>query len=370
MTIEEKIGPLMVIGLSGLELTKAEAQFIASNNIGGVILFDRNIQDPKQVHSLCMSVHALKEKMSLKIPPFIGIDMEGGRVARLKAPFTEWPPLNKLGEIDSTSIAFKFSNAMGSELNAVGINLDFAPCVDVISNPENKVIGDRSISDDPEMVSKIASAIVRGYVKSNILACAKHFPGHGNTFVDSHEDLPVEEFTLEELENSHLIPFKKSFRARLDMVMTAHIKFPKIDNEWPVTLSEKFLKNIIRDDYRYKNLVISDDLDMKALRNHYSREEIAPQALKAGCDMILYCNEPESPEIAIESIKNALSENRLSSGRIEESFSRVEKIKKAKLDKLVYPSYEEAIKVIGHPDHMKLSRAISTGDIPEDLLTT
>ncbi|RME16030.1 MAG: beta-N-acetylhexosaminidase [Bdellovibrio sp.] len=363
----EKIGQLFVIGLEGPFLSEDEARFIVENNIGGVILFDRNCQSPDQIHQLCTDIYNLRFKQPEKLPLFIGIDMEGGRVQRLKPPFTQWPPLQRLEKLDSTSMAFKLALAMGQELRAAGINLDFAPCVDVLTNPQNQVIGDRSIGKDPEHVAKMSSALVRGYIKSGIVPCAKHFPGHGDTVADSHEELPVQDTSYEDLQKRELIPFKKVFRARLDMVMTAHIQFKNIDSEWPVTLSPHFIQDILRKDYRFRNLVITDDLDMKALTNHYSKEQIPVQALKAGCDLLLYCNDPESPQVALEALKKSLQDGQLSAQRVEESYSRVMHLKKTKLTPLTPLSWEDARKVIGHPDHLRLSKAINDGQILEDL---
>jgi beta-N-acetylhexosaminidase len=364
----DKIGQLLIIGLRDKVLTPDEAEFIVKNNIGGVILFARNIESPQQVSELCRQIQACRHKQYNKLPLFISIDNEGGRVARLKSPFTEWPPVAQLGKIDSTSVAFKFSYSMGQELRAVGINLDFAPCVDVFTNPKNTVIGDRAVSSDPEKVAKIASAVVRGYIKSGIIPCAKHFPGHGNTVIDSHLDLPVEDADMERLKSVELVPFKKVFRARLDMVMTAHIKFPKIDPEFPVTLSEKFIKGLIREELRYKNLIITDDLDMKALANNYPVEKIPVLALKAGCDMLLYCNVFEHPQIALDSVAKAVKDGVLKAGQIDESYNRVMSLKK---DMLVQPDpmeFAKASELIGHTNHKRLSEAIKTGIVPADLL--
>lgn len=366
----DRLGQLFFVGIQGTSLLPEESSFIAKNNIGGVVLFARNIESPQQVHKLCSEIQALRSQQKDKAPLFIGIDMEGGRVARLKAPFTQWPPLKKLGDLDSTSVAFKFAFDMGSELKAVGINLDFAPCVDVLTNPKNSVIGDRAISSDPEKVAKISSAIVRGYIKSNVLPCAKHFPGHGNTFIDSHEELPIEEASLEELEKASLIPFKKAFRARLDMVMTAHIKFTKIDPDFPVTLSKKFLQEMLRGQMRYRNLIISDDLDMKALAKYHSVEDIPVMALGAGCDILLYCNEPAHPPIALEAVKKAFNDGKLPAAPLEESLKRVLTLKRERLLQPVPPPFHEASKIIGHPDHLKLSKAIAEGIIPDELLNT
>lgn len=366
--MRDKIGQLMIIGLRDTTLSQDEAEFIVRNNIGGVILFPRNIESPEQLHRLCSSIQQLRHKTRDKLPLFISIDMEGGRVARLKKPFTEWPSLAKLGKLDSTSASFKMAMAMGEELAAVGINLDFAPCVDILTNPANKVIGDRSISADPEMVAKHASALVRGYIKAGIIACAKHFPGHGNTLVDSHEDLPIEQADMQRIKDVELVPFKKAFRARIDMVMTSHIRFPKIDPKWPVTLSEIFIKDLLRKELRYRNLIITDDLDMKALASHFDRAEIPVRALEAGCDILLYCNEFDRPEMALESVDNALKNGRLSAKQIDESYGRVAAIKKEAILKPDPLPWTQAAKQVGSDEHHRLAEGISSGQIPDDLL--
>lgn len=365
----EKLGQLLIIGIRGTSLTEGEAEFIIKNNIGGVILFSRNIESPEQVHALCTSIQALRHKMKDKLPLFIGVDQEGGRVARMKAPFTQWPPLSYIGKLDSTSVAFRFAMDMGTELNAVGINLDFAPCVDVLTNPKNEVIGDRSLSTDPEKVAKLASALVRGYIKSGIIPCAKHFPGHGNTLLDSHHDLPVEDVDIERLKSVELVPFKKVFRARLDMVMTAHIKFPKIDPEWPVTLSEKFLKDLLRGDLRYRSLIITDDLDMKALAANYPVEKIPVLALNAGCDILLYCNNFDHPQMALDSLAKAAKDHKINGKQIDESYGRIVTLKKDVLTKPDPADFKNARALIGAADHDRLSKAIRAGSVPADLLT-
>lgn len=362
------IGQHLIIGLSGKTLTSDEKKFIIENNIGGVILFSRNIESLEQVHALNTEIQALRHQMIDKAPLYISVDMEGGRVARLKAPFTTWPPLRKLGDLDSTSAAFKFSQMMGTELKAVGFNVDYAPCVDVYTNPKNEIIGDRSLGEDPELVAKIASALVRGYIKSEVEPCAKHFPGHGNTLLDSHEALPIEEKSLDELRTCEMIPFKKSFRARLNLVMMAHILYKKVDPEWPASLSEIWIKNILRDELKYRGLILSDDLDMKALTNHWDKETIAVQAMKATANILLYCNEPESPKIGLDAIEKALSDGVLPKNQIEAGHKMLLEHKRANLLHVDPPSLEEAKKMVGHPTHMRLSQAIASGDVPEELL--
>jgi beta-N-acetylhexosaminidase len=368
MSLKQIIGQHMFIGISGHALTHDEKQFIVENNIGGIVLFGRNVADPKQVHDLCAEIQSLRHKQSERAPLFIGIDMEGGRVARLKAPFTVWPPLKKLGDLDAPTVSFHFANRMGIELNAVGINLDFAPCVDVFTNPKNTVIGDRSVSADPEMVAKHTSALVRGYIKAEVMTCAKHFPGHGNTIIDSHEDLPVEQVDLARLESCELIPFKKAFKSRVDMVMTSHIKFPKIDPDWPVTLSEKFIKGIIRDEFRYRGLVITDDLGMKAMSNHYPLEEIPVRALQAGAELLLYCNEPAVPPQALDAIMDATAQGVLSEQELEVSYRRILEVKKTKIINPDPLPWSEVSGLIGSEEHQRIAAAIAQGVIPDGLV--
>lgn len=361
-------GQHFFIGISGHALTMEEKNFIVDNNIGGVVLFARNLADPKQIHDLCAEIQGLRHRMEDKAPLFIGIDMEGGRVARLKAPFTIWPPVRKLGDLDAPTVSFHYANKMGLEMKSVGINLDFAPCVDVYTNTANQVIGDRSLSSDPEIVAKHASALVRGYIKADMMTCAKHFPGHGNTLLDSHLDLPVEKISLAQLEARELIPFKRSFKARVDMVMTAHIMFPEIDAEWPATLSEFFIQKIIREECRYRGLVITDDLGMKAMANHYGEAEIPVRALKAGADLLLYCNEPDVPPRALEAVIEAVAQGSLDKTSLENSHRRILDLKKAKLTQPDPLPYAEAIKLIGNPEHLKIATAVAHGEIPDGLL--
>lgn len=359
MDLKQLIGQHILIGVSGLQLTESEKKFIVENNISGVVLFSRNVQNPQQVRNLCAEIQNLRHLTPAKTPLFIAIDMEGGRVARLKSPFTVWPPLKKLGDLDSPQTSYDFSFAMGQELKAVGINLDFAPCIDVFTNPGNTVIGDRAVSHDPEVVARHASALVRGFIKADVIPCAKHFPGHGDTIIDSHEDLPIEHADMNRLNSVELLPFKKAFKSQLNLLMTAHIRFPKIDPEWPVTMSEIFLKKILRQEMNYQGLVITDDLDMKALASHYDREMIPVRSLQAGADLVLYCNEPESPPRAIAGIRKAVEKGDLTREDLEKTYSKIINFKKEFIKNPDPIDWNEAVKLIGHPDHSKLSQQIA-----------
>lgn len=359
--MRDLIGQQMIIGLSGETLTQDEAQFIVENNIGGVILFDRNLKSVEQMHALITSIQQLRYKMPEQTPLFVSVDMEGGRVHRLKDPFTKWPAVKNLGDMGSSNVTFQFTQLMGRELKAMGFNLDYAPCVDVLMNPENEVIGDRALSSDPNEVAKLASAMVRGYIKSDVLTCAKHFPGHGYTSVDSHFDLPVDERTLMDLEKQgDLEPFKKVIKARVDMIMTAHIQYPNIDKQFPVTLSPLFIKQFLREALRYRGIVITDDLDMKALTKNFPIEDIPVLALQAGANMLLYCNEPNSPLKAVKSVARALADGQVTQETIRENYQLVIDTKVKKFKSPIEPfSMEKAMAIIGRKEHKEFAQNVA-----------
>jgi beta-N-acetylhexosaminidase len=366
--MNKTIGQLMIIGIAGESLTADEKSFIVENNIGGIILMGRNCKEPKQIHALCSEIQSLRHKMEDRAPLFIGVDMEGGRVHRLKEPFTKWPALKKLGDLDNSTVTFHFANKMGMELKAAGFNLDFAPSVDVLTNPTNTAIGDRALSSDYKMVDKHASALVRGYIKAEIITCAKHFPGHGNTVVDSHFELPIEQADLKRLQDVEMVPFKKAIKSRVDFLMMSHVMFPNVDKDNPVTFSSHFIQDIVRKDLRFKGLIISDDLDMKAMTNKWSKEEIPVKALKAGIEVLLYCNEPDSPVRAIEGVTEAVAQGVLDKNYLESVRRKILDFKKEKLAQPEPMSWDEAVKLIGHPDHLKLAAAINAGEVPAGLL--
>lgn len=369
MSLRAQIGQQLIIGLSGKSLTADEKKFIVENNIGGVVLFARNLETPEQIRELCAEVQSLRFQMPDKTPLLIGTDMEGGRVHRLPPPFTQWPALKKLGDLDNPTVAFHFSQRMGVEMMAVGINLDFAPCVDVYTNPKNTIIGDRAISNDPLKVERMVSALIRGYIKSGVVSCAKHFPGHGDTVIDSHLELPVEEATLDRLNAVELVPFKKALRSRVDMVMASHIHFKNIDPKWPVTFSEFFLKKMIREEMKFRGLVVTDDLGMKAIASHYDAETIPVRALQAGADILLYCNEPEAPQIAMESIIEAVVQGQLDKGELAASYRRIMDLKKIKLLAPDPKPIDQVKEIIGQKDHLELAQSIENGVMPQGLTT-
>src|SRR5687767_10323388 len=256
-------------------------------DLGGITVFNRlgNIETPDQVAGLAFDVRNLGQEM----PAWVGIDQEGGRVARLRSPFTEWPPMAVLGRSDDAALAKRFAGALAAELSAVGISLDYAPVLDIHTNPKNPVIGDRALGDKPDTVAKLGRVIIEELQRAGVAACGKHFPGHGDTATDSHVDLPLVEHPPDRLRAVEFVPFKAAIEARVAFIMTAHVLVTSVDDERPATLSRRIVTDILRDELGFEGVIVSDDLDMKAISNRYTGSEAAVAAIAAGCDAVLMC---------------------------------------------------------------------------------
>lgn len=342
-------GNLFFIGIQGHTLTSDEKKWIIKNDIAGITLFRRNLIAPQQLKELCQEIQSLSQHTKSKLPLFIAIDMEGGQVHRLpKEQFLTWPEVGTLytkGDINNAkSKAFKHSHSMGVYLKSLGINLNWSPCLDIFTNKKNEIIGDRALnyshfnlqeqlaenhlkaSKDYEVVNELGQELLKGFKDSLILSCAKHFPGHGNTLIDSHEALPIENIDQHLLKNRELQSFKMAIKQQVPFIMTAHILFKNIDNNLPVSLSPVFINQLLKKELGYKGIVISDDLDMKALQK-YSTSEKALLALKAGCDMLLYCNSAISPIKALDFLNSEPSFNREEKNNLLMSLKKVEKLR-------------------------------------------
>jgi beta-N-acetylhexosaminidase len=257
--------------------------------LGGFILFRRNIGDPEAVANL---IGQLVQSCPADLPPWIGVDQEGGRVQRLGAPIVQLPPMRVLGEIDDLALTEAAATLLGQQLRALGVNLDFAPVLDVDSNPLNPIIGDRSFGSDPALVARHGIAFARGLQAAGVAGCGKHFPGHGDTALDSHLALPRLSHTLERLRQLELLPFGAA-AAQIETLMTAHIVFDALDPGTPATLSHAVLRTLLRDELGFQGVIFSDDLEMKAISDHYGVADAACQAVAAGCDVLLICSRPE-----------------------------------------------------------------------------
>jgi beta-N-acetylhexosaminidase len=316
--LDRDVAGLLCVGFHG-KAPSPEVKELLRRGVHGVVLFSRNVESAEQVAAL---VRELKELAGR--PLLVAVDQEGGRVARLRAAqgFTELPPLRALGETGDATLAREVGALLGSELRAVGIDQDYAPVVDVDTNPANPVIGDRSLSRDPAAVARLGAAIVEGLQSAGVAACAKHFPGHGDTSQDSHRDLPRLPHALERLRAVELPPFRAAARAGVAAVMTAHVVFEALDPARPATLSPEVMR-LLRDEAGFQGCAISDDLEMKAVAEHFPLEEAAPGAIVAGVDALLVCHSAEVQHRAIDLVRRAVEDGAVPEARLAEARDRV-----------------------------------------------
>jgi len=280
-------GQLLFAGFKGTQVPREFGKLLSQGRLGGVILFARNIEDPAQVRALTAALHAAAPP---EAPVLLAIDQEGGRVQRLRAPWTEWPPMRQLGERDEPETTAAVAAAIARELADLGIGLDFAPVVDVDTNPLNPVIGDRSFAREPARVARHAAAFITAMQAEGVAACAKHFPGHGDTHSDSHLELPRLEHDLGRLREVELPPFRAAIAAGVASVMTAHVLFPRLDRTRPATLAPDVM-DLLRGELGFDGVVFSDDLEMKAVADHFQPEPLVRGGLEAGCDAMLVCSQ-------------------------------------------------------------------------------
>jgi len=292
-------GQLLFTGFEGTRAPPELLGLVRDGRLGGVILFARNVEGPEQVQRLVAEFHAAAPESN---PLLVAIDQEGGRVQRLRAPWTEWPPMRAVGARDRPGDTRALGAALGRELADLGIGLDFAPVVDVDTNPDNPVIGDRSFAGTPEAVGRHAAALIAGLQGTGVAACAKHFPGHGDTRVDSHEALPRVGHRLERLREVELPPFRAAIEADVASVMTAHVVTEALDPERPATLSEKVL-DVLRHELGYDGVVFGDDLEMAAVADHHAPGDAARLAIEAGCDAILACRRADVRDAALAALE-------------------------------------------------------------------
>jgi beta-N-acetylhexosaminidase len=321
----DNFGQLLISGIKGVSLLPEEIEFIKDEKLGGIILFPHNFQDPAQLAELVNSVQKLRDEY----PLFISVDQEGGRVMRFKTHFTQFPAMLDLATLDSPKLVFEVHQLLAKELAACGINLSFSPCCDILTNPENKVIGDRAFGRDAETVEKNISAAIRGLQTSGLLSCAKHFPGHGSSFKDSHFDLPLVKTSIAELKQRELIPFIKASKSRVEFIMMAHLLVDSIDSKLPTSLSPKAYE-FLRNETKFSKIVITDDMEMKAITDKYTIEEAAIMALSAGTDMLLYRFMDDAKK-ALGAIREAVKKKSVKREDVLEKLMRVEKCKKENL---------------------------------------
>jgi len=322
--LRRQIGQLLIAGFNGHQIPPELRSLAKEFSLGGVILFARNVSEPEQVAELAYEAARLVPDL----PLWVSIDQEGGRVARLKSPFTEWPPMATLGRSGDTALAERFAKALAAELKTVGVTLDYAPVLDVHTNPKNSVIGDRALGETAADVARLGAAIVRTLQAEGIAACGKHFPGHGDTSTDSHVELPLVDHPPDRLRQVELVPFKAAIEAGVATIMTAHVLVPSVDDAKPATLSRRIVHDLLRDELKYDGVILSDDLEMKAVAKDYAVPSAAVLAVQAGCDGVLICSgDHDAQGAALEALVHAVEDERLATTRVDDALARLRRAK-------------------------------------------
>ncbi|MFR2591222.1 MAG: glycoside hydrolase family 3 protein [Ruthenibacterium lactatiformans] len=286
MDLREQIGQRLVTGFPGTELTEDFRRMVREYKISNVILFRENITDCAQLKQLCGEIQALVRRETGH-GAFITADQEGGLVTRLPGDAVNVPGAMAIAATGDPENAYRAGLLTGRELRALGVNFDLAPSVDVNSNPENPVIGARSYGDTPQEVSRYANRMIRGLLDGGVLCSAKHFPGHGDTDTDSHLALPCVDKSMEELERTELLPFREAVRAGVPAVMTTHILFPQLEPEHlPATMSRRIMTGLLREQMGFDGLIVSDCMEMRAIKDHFGTVNGVVAAMAAGVDLV------------------------------------------------------------------------------------
>lgn len=351
---KEKIGQLFMVGFDGTTVTPDLAAFIKEYKPGGVILFSRNLESIEQIVELTNEL----QRCSPHSPLLISIDQEGGRVSRLPKSFTIFPPCEVLGQCNSSELAYAAAATIAKELRAVGINMNMSPVLDVNSNPDNPVIGDRAFGSTPEPVCELGLATIGGLQDNRVVACGKHFPGHGDTNADSHKELPVVAAPKERLEAIEFPPFRHATAHGVASLMTAHVQYRALDDHTPATLSPAIITNFLRGELKYDGVVLTDDLEMHAIIDHYGIEEATVRSIQAGCDMPLICKDRNREVAAITALDKAVGDGSISVERLEQSLARIARLKQRFVQPYRPVVISDAKLIVGCRSHRALLHSI------------
>jgi len=358
--IKTALAQLFIVGFDGTELSGDLRDLFRHYPPGGVILFKRNLEDPDQIDRLTRDL----QDQGTSLPTLVCIDQEGGRVWRLPPAFTFFPEAQALGNAEADSLAYSAAKVIAEELAAVGIHCNFAPVLDLHTNPKNPIIGDRSFGSDPAAVTALARSVLLSFRAHGIAGCGKHFPGHGDTDLDSHETLPTVSADRGRLSSVEMAPYRmlaRDPRRPLELVMTAHVRYPELDPKRPATLSPRILRGALRGQIGFDGLIVTDDLEMGAITETYGPDEAALLAFRAGSDFLMFCHTPSHLPVCIETLYRSLKRGETSYGRVSRSLSRIERFKKRLRYRLPNASARGMLfQRIGCADHRRIAEHVGS----------
>jgi beta-N-acetylhexosaminidase len=347
--LERDCARLFVVGFAGRTLHPDLAALVR-DGVLGAILFSRNVGTPAETAALVAEV-----KRQAGRPLLLAVDQEGGRVARLRgAPFTSLPTMRMLGAHGDAALARRAGRLLAFELRALGIDWNFAPVLDVDTNPANPVIADRAFGSEAERVATLGVALAEGLEAGGVASCGKHFPGHGDTRQDSHWTLPLLAHDLNRLRAVELVPFRRYAEAGLASIMTAHVRFPALGEDLPATMSRRALTELLRDELHFRGVCVSDDLEMKAISEHMGVEEAAVEGARAGVDVFLVCEHVDVQRRCLEALVRAVEAGHVPRQRIAEAHRRIDGL----VSRFVRPP-ESRVALLGNEEHRALAEGLS-----------
>ena len=321
MSLQEKVGQLVMVGIEGYTNDAHVEKMITEDYVGGFVLLQQNVKDSQQMLAL---LNTLKQSNSLnQIPLFLSVDEEGGRVSRMPADFMKLPSSQKIGQFNDSMLSYQLGKILGEELSMLGFNMNFAPVLDINSNPNNPIIGDRAFGANASVVTKLGIQTMKGLQSQNIISVVKHFPGHGDTSVDSHIGLPTVNHDIDRLNSFELQPFAEAINSGADAIMIAHILLPQIDPDQPATFSKTIINDILRIDLQFDGLVITDDMTMGAITENYDIGQAAVKSINAGSDIILVCHDYDKEAAVIDALLEAAKSGTITTKRLDESVYRI-----------------------------------------------
>ena len=366
--MNDDIGQLLWVGFAGTSAPARLRAQLEAGEVGATILFKRNLvisvpagasikQEVCDLDALVALNHELHRHAPDGTPALIAVDQEGGLVQRVRAPATQWPPMlahDSVAAPDDETLAEDVGRAVGDELRTLGFDVDFAPVLDVHTNPQNPIIGDRAFGREPDGAARRALAFARGLDAAGILSCGKHFPGHGDTSTDSHLELPRIDHDWARLDAVELAPFARAARADLPMIMTAHVVFAALDPTVPATLSHAVITDLLRGKLGYRGVIVSDDLDMTAIAGHMGADVAALAAVRAGCDVFLLCCDEANQAAAREALDRETRADAAFAARVADAAARIRAMKRAHADNQArHPA--AAGSIIGSFEHRRLA---------------
>ncbi|GIP32214.1 beta-N-acetylhexosaminidase [Paenibacillus sp. J2TS4] len=324
MTLEEKIGQMIIAGVQGTSASSEDERMIKEQHVGGIIFYKNNLADPASVVRFANQLKQWNESHS--VPLLLSVDQEGGRVSRLPG-LDLLPTAQEIGQWNSREAAGEIGAILGEEVKAMGLNMNFAPVLDINNNPKNPVIGDRSFGSTAEIVSSMGIEAMKQMELTGVIPVVKHFPGHGDTETDSHLDLPVIHKSEKDLTELEWKPFVKAIEEGTDAIMVAHILFPQIDEQYPSSLSPAVVTGQLRDKLGFEGVILTDDLTMGAIVNRYGIGEASVLSVQAGTDILLIAHEYSNVDEVTAALKQSVADGTLSEERIDESVRRILQLK-------------------------------------------